>query len=566
MPGREDIPKRTLNKGERKEKRQQRVRGRRPRFGGEQIDLDALVQRALDKGKLLEVEKRPLLPEFIDKPVIVFDPEIDEASARIAPGTISRSVDGKTTSFDTYDMDAVVLPDISSTNSFVHMFRDRDAEGGESKQSFLEKQKKLSEAMEMMLFDLAQEIFGPDAEILMPALHGDIKEGTDLMVLYRDAEGNVADMMAVDITFAGSWEVHEKKASRSLRGIVRGRKGHVVSYVRIPAKKHDATDGYLYTTARNIPRIVLPMGRMTVYAMLHRWVNGEDFNFKGDSLRKGLLEAIQKQLEAHIDAYKQVKGEEVAVPRGLERCLERINTLRQSLSDTATRQDLPMRRTQAFSVGNTRVRTLKAAQEQTQRIDRDRRAPAGVNTTPIVRGAAQENQKPRDPRDPPPLPQFASFAEVSRALETQELPPAVFEKELLRLESQGKIHVTKTVQVPAAWITGEEMKATELWEITNMEDRTQRVLYYPTSYKNHVHHKEEDTARADILSQLEALVVMLEEEKRKKDLLAVLGDLVTALEHQGQRASVQPHSLGVSVMQDLEQLVALLEAKQVGHS
>lgn len=131
-----------------------------------------------------------------------------------------------------------------------------------------------------------------------------------------------------------------------------------------------------------------------------------------------------------------------------------------------------MRRQQAFSVGNTRTRTLKAAQDQLQRIQQIRKE-----------GDADQGY-PGQQNTPPPLRHpLRSFADVSRAINTNELPRSTFERELLFLEDQGRVHVTKTVHVPAVSLVGEDMSPTELWEITNMEDRAQRVLYDPVSYK-----------------------------------------------------------------------------------
>lgn len=270
----------------------------------------SILHRATEKKSRELARMRPELSEFVGRDVIEFDPTKPQEK-RMLPGiVVHHDAKNKAHFHKKYDPELIAFHEAQVRAAEEGIARD-SAEKPKRVQKSEQRNKEISEAMEAMMVDVAPMIFGSGAEVVMQPTYGDIKQYTDLVVVFRDEERNVEDMLALDITFSWKDAVHVKKAVRGVSGALQGEMQRL-NYVRIPTKDFDPEKPtYEYVRTRNVPHVVLPLGLLATLTLLDKWSRNERIAMEYHPKRRALLENLFRQLEtrSYASQWKNIQEE-----------------------------------------------------------------------------------------------------------------------------------------------------------------------------------------------------------------------------------------------------------------
>ena len=339
----------------------------------------SVVERALKKRDVEMAHLRPTLDEFVGQQVYIFNPI---AERKLAPGHIMRNG----SQFKNFSS-GVISADKTLLENIWQKIGEKQKEKPSRAQEREQKMKMVSETMEAVLYKAARQIFGKGAEAIIPTEFGDVVEGTDLIVIFRNEQGEVDDMIAIDLTYAGGHQkndneenVHVKKNARGMQGVVRGSL-HTVSHVRIPVRdergriKKDTQGNpmFMHCVAQGIPRVVLSMNQLSVLVLAEKWINGEYLALEHHPKRKGILNSILKQLEAQRKMAPKAarllaqEGKKSTAVERLNPTIDRIKNLIDRLPNQREKRDWPIRAANRQTTWFGRRRSFAHAQQEVAR-------------------------------------------------------------------------------------------------------------------------------------------------------------------------------------------------------
>lgn len=391
-----------------------------------------IVKKAIEKRKRLLPELRPKISEFEGKPVMEFDPT-RTPDKRIRKGTITSYENNVPIRHDTYEKTAL-LKDLKGLQGAKRGIRKSEKEKTTIDAWWSKLNKDTSEGMEMMLLEAGPSIFGKGSEVVMATEHGDIKEATDLIVIYRNAAGEVEDMLALDVTFAASDASHKKKSARTMSGVdTRHLQG--VKYVRVPRRNaagvHEEVNGelqYDYLRAGNTPRAVLPLGILSTLVLLDRWGNDEEASMAYTAKRGGVLDSIKRQLKAQGDMLEETRADSPGKnTNGLQQVLDRM-----SLRISEAILETP-------NLGNKGDRAIYAANRQLSKSAL-REAIQAARTD-----AARRKKKLEEIKTPEPI----TFSTIFTLVEEGKM--TITDPRLIAAQAAGVVGVYTTTEYVASW-------------------------------------------------------------------------------------------------------------------
>lgn len=191
-----------------------------------------------------------------------------------------------------------------------------------------ERQKTIADVTEALFVDMAQCVFGDDVQVVMPTEYDDRRNSLDLLLVFRDAKGDIDQILGLDFTSAYEQEFVDKKIIQAIRSIIRGKLSTAL-YVSAESKKGQTE----YFTAQGIPRAIIGMSPTSVLLMAKGWLASEKGNtpdLLGSERRKTMLYAVLEQFRAQLILSKEKdKIEGLTTPSfatgELQRAYDRIN-------------------------------------------------------------------------------------------------------------------------------------------------------------------------------------------------------------------------------------------------
>ena len=161
-----------------------------------------------------------------------------------------------------------------------------------------ERQKLQADVIEAVMFDMAKHIFGPDAEIVIPNIFDDRQNSLDLLVLFRDTQGTVEQVLGLDFTSASEQIYVDKKVIQALRSVIRGK----LSTAKYIAAKNPQ-GGAEYFSANGIARAIIGISAASALLMAKGWLSAGKGNVPdllGPERRKAMLYAVLEQYRAQL--------------------------------------------------------------------------------------------------------------------------------------------------------------------------------------------------------------------------------------------------------------------------
>lgn len=209
-------------------------------------------------------------------------------------------------------IDSKKLPHTSSANTFQkdEVLNDRaeierldavfahnkERMSAEAKKKY-ETDKQFSDIFEAMFADIAPQIFGEGVEVIVPSKFDDYKRQTDLVIVFKDAEGKPEASLVVDFTTQqdvdgfdtpeGRHGGLEQKWRRSLSEIAsKGQELHSVKYARVQG---------VHTSLNYNPRILVGLSIPEIARLASKW-NAGVLDIQKEPRIRELARSVRRQL------------------------------------------------------------------------------------------------------------------------------------------------------------------------------------------------------------------------------------------------------------------------------